>query len=538
MPFKTIRTKYTAAFLFLSIMLVVVCVGSFMLINFVKDNTGTLNEGKAIVQNADRDLYQSEVALASLLAIRNNKINVNENTFIDTINENADQAYNRMITFTVLTKDIDEITQLTKNFEINYQMWRNDVDKLIREKNTNIALSLYVKGHKDIFISLRKMYDRSEELAEKYATLEKEELNNIIDKFETIVIVLAVIVIGISILMAWIAPRSISNAILEVAEKIKDINHGDGNLGKKINSTKVDETGMLSNEFDDFIDKLASLIKDVRQSCDSVNSEMSEIHLTSESSHQLNTEKSQALDSMVAATQQMRITTEEVAENASDTASQVSQLKDKAFEGNQALVKSTESLSNLSSEITHASTAIDSLAEDSNKIASILDVIVGIAEQTNLLALNAAIEAARAGEQGRGFAVVADEVRTLASKTQASTEDIRSMIERLQFGVNNAVQTINQSVTLAETTDTMNNVARHSLEDIESTSGHLFNLAAQTATATKEQTNVTENIVGNLSNISKMSNEMKDISSKIRHSASNTLQSANQLSTQVKGFSV
>lgn len=230
--------------------------------------------------------------------------------------------------------------------------------------------------------------------------------------------------------------------------------------------------------------------------------------------------------------------TRDVAQNAANTVAEVEALNRSADDGVKQLDKAISQLDGLAEQIQGAAGVINQLSERSDKIASVLDVILGISEQTNLLALNAAIEAARAGEQGRGFAVVADEVRNLASKTQASTEDIQKMINDLQSGVSNAVNAITQSVDMAGTSVSLSRNTMESIAVVKASAGRIYDFTAQTASATEEQSKVTDEINENLSSLASMSKDVMNISRRISHSVHETLTNSDELASQVKRFTV
>ncbi len=213
-------------------------------------------------------------------------------------------------------------------------------------------------------------------------------------------------------------------------------------------------------------------------------------------------EQEQFVDTIVTAVNEMSAAVREVASNALHTATEITKVNDQTVEGKNILAQSVNHIQQLSESVKNAVTVIEKLSVNSANIASVLDVIRSIAEQTNLLALNAAIEAARAGEQGRGFAVVADEVRTLASRTETSTQDIQRMIEELQRGVNDAVKSIESGASLTTSTVTLASQTQDALDEILNSTSKVSEMSTQTATATEEQTHVTEEINRNLTELS------------------------------------
>jgi methyl-accepting chemotaxis protein len=199
---------------------------------------------------------------------------------------------------------------------------------------------------------------------------------------------------------------------------------------------------------------------------------------------------------------QMTATVQEVASHAARAAESARQADEEAQDGKRIMQQTLNAMDTLANEVENAAGVIHSLEKESEEIGSVLDVIRGIAEQTNLLALNAAIEAARAGEQGRGFAVVADEVRTLASRTQASTQEIQNMIERLQAGANNAVKAMEAGQTQARKGVEQASLAGASLETITQSVTTISDMNMQIASAAEEQSSVADEINRNIATIS------------------------------------
>ncbi len=536
--FRTIRARYTLVFSCLSLVFLAVVTASFLLISFIQSSVGRYADGASLIQNADRDLYQSRLALANLLSNADASSTMRDNWRADT-ESNAAQALARMQSFQQLTVELDEIVQYLQPFSERYQLWQQETQQLLNSpelspSDTKLALA----NSEQAFRQLRELYDGSEELIRKYAAAERAHIDALAATFKLVVTVIAAVVVLGSLLMAWIAPRRISDAIRTVTVDVVQISSGDGDLSRRINSKRLDETGDLSRALDEFIAKLGNLIGEVKRGCLAVQTQMQQMGVTAEQASALSFQQDQALDMIVTAIEEMSGATKDVAHNAAETAHQVHALTEISNQGQQALANSTERLHQLSQQVQHAASVVGDLANQSEQIASVTGVIQTIAEQTNLLALNAAIEAARAGEQGRGFAVVADEVRALASKTQQSTEHIRTMIQQLQSGVADVVSSIQQGVTLADNTEQLNTQVGMAFQSVLQSAGLIEDHALQTASATEQQSVVAEEITRNLSNLSDMSKQLNQIAQCIQQTVRQTLSNSDELAGRVKRFSV
>jgi methyl-accepting chemotaxis protein len=239
---------------------------------------------------------------------------------------------------------------------------------------------------------------------------------------------------------------------------------------------------------------------------------------------------------IVTAVNEMSVAIKEVAQNAQFTASEINQVNALCDQGKDITVDAVNQIKEVSTTVGNASKAMGELSESSDNIASVLDVIRGIAEQTNLLALNAAIEAARAGEQGRGFAVVADEVRSLASKTQQSTDDIQKMIEALQKGVKDAVTAIDQGLDSVNASVDKSESTNTALDSIIDAAKRVADAATQIATSTEEQSHVAEEVNNNLVVLSDLGKTSFEHSSSNRQRATEVTEVTQELSASVTRF--
>ncbi|WP_203342918.1 methyl-accepting chemotaxis protein [Vibrio diabolicus] len=324
-----------------------------------------------------------------------------------------------------------------------------------------------------------------------------------------------------SVLTSIVVSKGIQ-PLQHVAASLKDVAAGGGDLTARLKVESQDEVGEVAAAFNEFMDKLHPLMQDIHRSATTVQTVSQDLNTqTSQASGQMQ-DHCLETDKVVTAVTQMSMTAKEVASNTNATAQAIEDANSQVTEAQREVEQAIEGITELVREIDSTSDAISELSLQTEKITKVLDVIGEIAEQTNLLALNAAIEAARAGEQGRGFAVVADEVRSLASRTQNSTHEIGDMLKQLQNGVSRAVSTMSVSQKRGVKTAEESALIQQSLSGVHHSIGTIRDMGIQTASAAEEQSAVAEDINQNLVAIQQIVNNINE-----------TLQHAESISTQL-----
>lgn len=311
-----------------------------------------------------------------------------------------------------------------------------------------------------------------------------------------------------------------------------------GDLLVQIDTSSQDEVGQLARSMEKMKANLTQVISHISRTSSKVFSSVEEIAVVSNETTANMAQQRAETEQVATAMNEMTETVHEVSRNVSSAATSAQRASDETRVGGEIVEEAIESIKLLAHQIGDASEIINRLEKNSHNISSVLEVIRGIAEQTNLLALNAAIEAARAGEQGRGFAVVADEVRTLASRTQRSTGEINEMIAQLQTGTKSSVDAMNKSREQAVLAVRRAEKAGVSLGTIASTMGRITDLSAQIATAADQQTSVSEEINCNITHINEASVHTANGTLRVGDAVSNLAKMTAELQNLVQQFKV
>ncbi|QYK07215.1 methyl-accepting chemotaxis protein [Shewanella zhangzhouensis] len=342
----------------------------------------------------------------------------------------------------------------------------------------------------------------------------------------------------ITLIAIWSAAHRMVKPIRAMVDSLNDIAKGEGDLTARLSVRGEDEIAELGTAFNQFVDKLQGIIRDVADTTGRVKQAAVDIdRQTSEMANQLNSHNNET-DQVVTAITEMSSTAAEVAQNTTQVAEATHAATGDVAKAQACVDSSLAEISNLMSQVNDAAANIQSLSEQSKKINSVLSVIGGIAEQTNLLALNAAIEAARAGEQGRGFAVVADEVRNLASRTQASTLEINEMLTDLHRLVSSAVKTMDESQHSCQRSVEASTAISESLGSVTSAVTAINDMSTQIAAAATEQSSVTEEINRNVYAIQEIVNALLASSQEARTVSRTVSTEGAQLSKLVGQFKV
>ncbi|MCG8535000.1 MAG: methyl-accepting chemotaxis protein [Pseudomonadales bacterium] len=488
---------------------------------------------------ADRDLYQAQIAERSILFLPTGNPQIN--AFKDQYLENVEQAKNRVQKFFDSAQD-ESLNSYNQNFTKNYEQWLQLTKQYVMAKAQGDTITKdsekLIADSEQSFQAMRTVLDELGELRLAQVTEFTSEIKTHSSESQTLLLGILIIGMAVSLAVVLFIPGLVVQPLKKVSDRLLDISEGEGDLTARIELKQNDELGKMVLYFNNFMDKLQDVIGTIQSTASSVEDNTFKLSADAATSKDSIDHQHQALTQVATAVNEMAAAIQEVAQNTSDTADEARKASSLSESGQNIVHSTTTQIQALAEQVQTAAGMISHVEEEANNVNSVIDVIGGIAEQTNLLALNAAIEAARAGEQGRGFAVVADEVRTLASRTQESTQDIQRMLQKLQQGVTDAVTAMNTSSDSAQKTVETTQGASSTLDQIQESVSNIARMAIQIATAADEQSEVTEDINRNLTEINTYAETSAEIATSTQEASAELQHMTKHLNDAVQNFKV
>ncbi|QVK24072.1 methyl-accepting chemotaxis protein [Shewanella dokdonensis] len=542
-----IRIQIATPIMLLTLLILLLAVvgwyNSIQMVYKIRMLTDHLAPASELVLNADRDLYQAAVAL------RDYKVQAQRQLDNATVKKVAIQCWKTDSRLMIVCCNRERWHPLrvklyperNADFERAYNEWKTLTEQImqaIEQQDFDKAYELLVGPHEQLFSTLRGFYDQFEE--ELTAQRQRISAATLQQETEQLYIILGIACLAIifGVLFTLIIPKTISGTIDGVTAKMAQLSQSGGDLTLRLPAMGDNELGKLINAINSFIHYLQQLIRQVNDETRNIHAHTAALVEASSSTGNSATEQFRYIEDAVSAVSEMNSAVKEITHQTQQSSDKAHNAQQEMQQSHQQIIGTIEQISGLVDDMNNAISTITQLEQESKNIISVLDVIGGIADQTNLLALNAAIEAARAGDSGRGFAVVADEVRALAMKTQESTQNIQSMIDRLNQGVQHAVEVINLSSERVNSTAAKASAAGISLDQIVVLLDDMLGISIQIAAATEQQSTVIDHINRNMENISEHSHNVLANAQNTSSASGEVYESSKRLNQQMQHFHV
>lgn len=545
------RFKLILPLVALAVLFLYMALDSMFLIKQLGDKTHELARvDLAAVDNllqADRDLYQALVAERSMIFV-----DVESDTFKTLARQHAEnitQARDRVNKFSKIVGEAglleqEDIGNQLRIFETKNETWRKLTREVYEQRASNTrsgrstAIEISFGTAAEAFKVMRGTLDSLSETVLKLADSAALSNEKIVSNANTHITIITTLGLMLCVLFALVLPVVIVAPIKRLLNHLEDVAEGEGDLTVRLEVTSRDEMGRVADAFNRFVIKIHKLISSSVKSTQQLAGSTQQLNSVAANSKEAMVEQMSEIEQVASAINQMTATVHEVAQHASSAAAAAQDADNQAHSGKEVVVETIQSINKLAEAVQHSADVINLLKDESNNIGTVLNVIKSVAEQTNLLALNAAIEAARAGEQGRGFAVVADEVRELACRSQTSTQEIEQMILALQDRANDAVKVMEEGREQASRSVSQASSADHALDQITHAVSTISDMNMHIASAAEEQSAVTEEINRNTINIQTLANKTAEDSSHTATAADSLAGLADQLRGELSQFRI